>query len=81
MKVKEENEKVGLKLTILKTKIMTTAPFTSWQIDGVGVHGENLLGDLLLTATCETQEQGKEKGYINNGMTFHFVSFRRGECI
>ena len=29
MKVKEENEKVGLKLTILKTKIMTTAPFTS----------------------------------------------------
>ena len=34
MKVKEENEKVGLKLNIQKTKIMATNPITSWQIDG-----------------------------------------------
>ena len=34
MKVKEESEKVGLKLNILKTKIMASAPITSWQIDG-----------------------------------------------
>ena len=34
MKVKEENEKVGLKLNIQKTKIMATGPITSWQIDG-----------------------------------------------
>ena len=34
MKVKEENEKVGLKLNIQKTKIMTSGPITSWQIDG-----------------------------------------------
>ena len=34
MKVKEENEKVGLKLNILKTKIMASSPITSWQIDG-----------------------------------------------
>ena len=34
MKVKEEGEKVGLKLNILKTKIMASGPFTSWQIDG-----------------------------------------------
>ena len=33
MKVKEENEKVGLKLTIQKTKIMASEPITSWQID------------------------------------------------
>ena len=33
-KVKEESEKVGLKLNILKTKIMVSAPITSWQIDG-----------------------------------------------
>ena len=33
MKVKEENEKVGLKLNIQKTKIMASGPFTSWQID------------------------------------------------
>ena len=34
MKVKEESEKVGLKLNIQKTKIMTSSPSTSWQIDG-----------------------------------------------
>ena len=34
MKVKQESEKVGLKLNILKTKIMTPGPSTSWQIDG-----------------------------------------------
>ena len=34
MKVKEESEKVGLKLNIQKTKIMTSGPITSWQIDG-----------------------------------------------
>ena len=34
MKVKEESEKVGLKLSILKTKIMASVPITSWQIDG-----------------------------------------------
>ena len=34
MKVKVESEKVGLKLIILKTKIMTSSPITSWEIDG-----------------------------------------------
>ena len=34
MKVKEESEKVGLKLNIQKTKIMASCPITSWQVDG-----------------------------------------------
>ena len=34
MKVKEESEKVGLKLNIQKTKIMASGPITSWEIDG-----------------------------------------------
>ena len=34
MKIKEENEKAGLKLSIQKTKIMASGPITSWQIDG-----------------------------------------------
>ena len=34
MKVKEESEKVGLKLNMIKTKIMATGPITSWQIEG-----------------------------------------------
>ena len=37
MKVKEESEKVGLKLSIQKTKIMASSPITSWQIDGKAV--------------------------------------------
>ena len=40
MKVKEEHEKVGLKLNIQKTKIMASGPITSWQIDG-GSNGNN----------------------------------------
>ena len=39
MKVKEESEKVGLKLNIQKTKILVTGPITSWQI-----HGERVVG-------------------------------------
>ena len=37
MKVKEESEKVGLKLNVQKTKIMASSPITSWQIDGATV--------------------------------------------
>ena len=39
MKVKEESEKVGLKLNIQKTKIMASSPITSWEIDGETVSG------------------------------------------
>ena len=41
MKVKEESEKVGLKLNIQKTKIMASSPITSWQIDGVTMETVN----------------------------------------
>ena len=48
MKVKEESEKVGLKLHIQKTKIMASGPFTSWQIDGETVEtvSDFILGGL-----------------------------------
>ena len=46
MKVKEESEKVGLKLNIQKTKIMASGPITSWQIDGETV--ETLAGFIFL---------------------------------
>ena len=42
MKVKEENEKVGLKLNIQKTKIMANGPITSWQIDRETVETQTL---------------------------------------
>ena len=43
MKVKEESEKVGLKLNIQKTKIMASGPITSWQIDGETMETETFL--------------------------------------
>ena len=42
MKVKEESEKVGLKLNIQKTKIMASGPITSWEIDGETVEAVRL---------------------------------------
>ena len=52
MKVKEENEKVGLKLNIHKTKIMAPGPITSWQIDGETVETvtDFILGGSKITA-------------------------------
>ena len=52
MKVKEESEKVGLKLNIQKTKIMASGPITSWQIDGetMEIVTDLILGDFKITA-------------------------------
>ena len=47
MKVKEESEKVGLKLNIQKTKIMASGPITSWEIDGETVSGFIFLGSKI----------------------------------
>ena len=51
MKVKEENEKVGLKLNIQKTKIMASGPITSWEIDGETVEtvSDFILGGSKIT--------------------------------
>ena len=49
MKVKEESEKVGLKLNIQKTKIMASGPITSWQIDGETV-ADFIFGGSKITA-------------------------------
>ena len=50
MKVKEESEKVGLKLNIQKTKIMASGPTTSWQIDGETVVSNFIFGGSKITA-------------------------------
>ena len=54
LKVKEEREKVGLKLSIEKTKIMASSPITSWKTDGITVERETLFSwapKLLLMVT------------------------------
>ena len=52
MKVKEESEKIGLKLNIQKTKIMASSPITSWEIDGetVGTVADFIFGGSKITA-------------------------------
>ena len=63
MKVKEESEKVGLKLSIQKTKIIASGPITSWQIDGETVEtvADFILGGSKITAdgdcSCEIKRR------------------------
>jgi len=61
MKVKEESEKVGLKLDIQKTKIMASSPITSWQIDGETVEtvSDFILGGSKITADCDCSHEIK----------------------
>jgi len=61
MKVKEESEKVGLKLNIQKTKIMTSGPITSWQIDGETMKTvrDFILGGSKITANGDCSHEIK----------------------
>ena len=61
MKVKEESEKVGLKLNIQKTKIMPSGPITSWQIDGETVEtvADFILGGSKVTADGDCSHEIK----------------------
>ena len=61
MKVQEENEKVGLKLNIEKTKIMASGPITSWQIDGETVEtvADFILGGSKITADIDCSHEIK----------------------
>ena len=61
MKVKEESEKVGLKLNIQKTKIMASGPITSWEIDGETVEtmSDFILGGSKITADGDCSHEIK----------------------
>ena len=61
MKVKEENGKVGLKLSIQKMKIMASGPITSWQIDGETVEtvSDFILGGCKITADGDCSHEIK----------------------
>ena len=62
MKVKEESEKVGLKLNIQKTMIMASGPITSWQIDGetLGIVADFILGGSKITADDDCSHEIKK---------------------
>ena len=61
VKVKEESERIGLKLNIQKTKIMASGPITSWQIDGETMETVRgfILGDSKITADCDCTHEIK----------------------
>jgi len=61
MKLKEESEKVGLKLNIQKTKVMASGPITSWEIDGetVEIVADFIFGGSRITADCECSHEIK----------------------
>ena len=63
VKVKEESEKVGLKLNIQKTKIMASGPITSWQIDGKTMETvtDFTLGGSKITADCDCSHETKRR--------------------
>ena len=63
MKVKEESEKVGLKLNIQKTKIMASGPITSWQIDGESVEtvADFILGGSKIAADGDCSHEIKRR--------------------
>ena len=63
MKVKEENEKAGLKLNIQKTKIMASSPITSWQIDGETMETvtDFILGSSKITIDGDCSHESKRR--------------------
>ena len=63
MKVKEESEKVGLKLNVQKTKIMASSPITLWKIDGETVETvtDFILGGSKITADCDCSHEIKRR--------------------
>ena len=63
MKVKEESEKVGLKVNIQKTKIMPSSPITSWEIDGVTVEtvADFIFWDSKITADGDCSHEIKKR--------------------
>ena len=83
MKMKEESEKVGLKLNIQKTKIMTSGPFTSWEIDGETVEtvSDFILGGSKITADADCSHEIKRHFVIGRKVTTNLDSIFKSRDI
>ena len=79
MKVKEESEKVGLKLNIQKTKIMASSPITSWQIDGETVETvtDFILGGSKITADGNCSHEIKRRLLLGRKATTNLQHFKK----
>ena len=83
MKVKEENEKVGLKLNIQKIKIMASGPITSWEIDGETVEtvSDFIFGGSKITADCDCSHEIKRHLLLGRKVTTNLDSILKSRDI
>jgi len=83
MKVKEESEKVGLKLNIQKTKIMASGPITSWQIDRETVEtvADFILGGSKITADGECSHEIKRHLHLGRKVMVNLNSILKAETL
>ena len=83
MKVKEESEKVGLKLNIQKTKIMASGPITSWGIDGETVEtvSDFILGGSKITAVGDCSHEIKRCLLLGRKVMTHLDSILKSRGI
>ena len=83
MKVKEESEKVGLKLNIQKTKIMASSPINSWQIDGETVEtvADFILGGSKITADGDWSHEIKRRLLLGRNVMTNLDSILKSRGI
>ena len=83
LKVKEESEKVGLKLNIQKTKIMASGPITSWQIDGETVEtvSDFILGGSKITADGDGSHEIKRQLFLGRKIMTNLDSILKSRDI
>ena len=83
IKLKEESEKVGLKLNILKTKIMASGPITSWQIDGETVEtvADFILGGSKISADGDCSHEIKRRLLLGRKVMTNLDSMLRSRDI
>ena len=80
MKVKEESEKVGLKLNIQKTKIMASSPITSWEIDGERV-SDFIFGGWKITADGDCSHEIKRRLLLERKVLANLESISKSRDI
>ena len=80
MKVKEESEKVGLKLNIQKTKIIVSSPNTSWQLDGETV-ADCILGGSKITADGDSSHEIKRRLLLGRKVMTNLVAYSKAETL
>ena len=83
MQVKEESEKVGLKLNIQKTKIMASGPISSWEIDGETVEtvSDFILGDSKITADDDCSHGIKRRLLLGRKVMTNLESISKAETL